>query len=359
MKLLTVAVLMSVVLPLHAEERVLNLYSWPDYVGEKTLKAFEAETGIKVNYDTFDSNDVLESKLLTGRAGYDLVFPSTVMAGRVIPAKALQPTDVQQMKGFGNLDQGILTQVAAADPGNRFVVPYTWGTTGLAINRQAVEQRIPNAPINSLDLLFKPEYASKLKDCGISVIDTPQEVISIALNYLGKSPYSSDPADLKEVQALLAKLQPNLRYVGLGTQSTDLANGDICLALTYNGDASTARAQAEAAHKPFEVIYRIPKEGTLMWVDTMAIPADAPHPAEAKAFIQFMLRPSSMAELTNSLYFANANQASTAMLNKDITDDPDIYPPQNIRDSLFGEQMMPVKLMRERMRVWTTFRTRQ
>ncbi|MGV8919749.1 MAG: extracellular solute-binding protein [Pseudomonas sp.] len=359
MKLLTVAVLMSFILPLHAEERVLNLYSWPDYVGEKTIKAFEAETGIRVNYDTFDSNDVLESKLLTGRAGYDLVFPSTAMAGRVISAKALQVSGLQQMKGVGNLDQGIVSKVAAADPGNQYVVPYTWGTIGLAVNRQAVEKRIPNAPFDSLDLLFKPEYASKLKDCGISVIDTPQEVISIALNYLGKSPYSSDPADLKQVQVLLGKLQPNLHNIGLGTQSTDLANGDICLALTYNGDANTARTQAEAAHKPFDVAYHIPREGTLMWVDTMAIPADAPHPAEAKAFVEFMLRPGSMAELTNSLYFANANQASTAMVDKDIVNDPNIYPSEDVRAHLFGEQSLPAKVMRERMRAWTTFRTRQ
>lgn len=164
--IMTAAVLMSVVLPLHAEEKVLNLYGWPDYVGAKTLKAFEAETGIRVNYDTFDSNDVLESKLLTGRAGYDLVFPSTGMAARVIPTKALQVSGLQQMKGVDNLDQKILATVAAADPGNQYVVPYTWGTIGLAINKQAVEKRIPNAPLDSLDLLFKPEYASKLKDCG-------------------------------------------------------------------------------------------------------------------------------------------------------------------------------------------------
>ncbi|MBM7059874.1 extracellular solute-binding protein [Pseudomonas sp. UL073] len=349
--------LLCLALPLHAEEKVLNIYGWNEYVGKQALKDFQAETGIQVHYDVFDSIDLLESKVLTGRSGYDVIFPGIAMVGRFIPAKALQPIDPQQLKGFANLDPQVLTAMQGADPGNRYAVPYTWGTTGLALNREAVLQRIPDAPLDSLDLLFKPEYASKLKDCGISVVDAPQEVLSIALHYLGKPPYSKEPADLKAAGELLAQLKPNLRYIGFGTQTSDLANGNLCLALTYSGDASMAQAQAADAKKPFEIIYRIPREGTLMWVDTLAVPVDAPHPEAAKAFIEFMLRPASVAELTNTTFFANANQAATPMVDKAISADPNIYPSAQMRAKLFGEELIAPKLLRERTRLWANFRT--
>ncbi len=360
MRLIALGLLVSsMALPLHAEEKVVNIYNWGDYVGPQALKDFEAETGIKVHYDTFDSLEILESKLLTGHTGYDVVFPTNTIVGRLLPAKALQPVDPQKLKGLENIDPEILSKFAQVDPGNRYAVPYTWGTTGLAMNLQAVQKRIPDAPIDSLDLLFKPEYASKLKDCGIAVLDAPQEVISIALNYLGKSPYSKDPADLKAAQQLLAKLRPNVRYVGYGTMSTDLANGNICIALTYNGDASTAQAQVVETKQNFEVIYRIPREGTLLWADSMAMPANAPHPEAAKAFIEFMMRPASMAELTNALYYANANKASTPLVDKVVSEDPNIYPPQSVRAKLFSEEMLPAKVLRERTRAWADFRSQK
>lgn len=356
MRSITLALLLSMALPLHAEEKVLNIFNWGDYVGKQALKDFEAETGIKVHYDTFDSLEILESKLLTGRTGYDVVFPTNTIVGRLLPAKALQPVDPQKLKGLSNIDPQILAKFAQVDPGNRYAVPYTWGTTGLAMNLQAIQKRIPDAPLDSLDLLFKPEYADKLKDCGIAVLDAPQEVISIALNYLGKPPYSHDPADLKAAKALLEKLRPNVRYIGYGTLSTDLANGNICLALTYNGDASLAQSQITETKQNFEVIYRIPREGTLLWADSMAMPANAPHPEAAKAFIEFMMRPEPMAELTNTLYFANANQASTPLLDKAVSEDPNIYPPAAVKAKLFSEEMLPAKVLRERTRAWADFR---
>ncbi|MGY4532358.1 putrescine transport system substrate-binding protein [Pseudomonas sp. TE3786] len=359
MRLIALGLLVGMALPLHAEEKVVNIFNWGDYVGPQALKDFEAETGIKVHYDTFDSLEILESKLLTGRTGYDVVFPTNTIVGRLLPAKALQPVDPQQLKGLENIDPQILGKFAQLDPGNRYAVPYTWGTTGLAMNLQAVQKRIPDAPLDSLDLLFKPEYASKLKDCGIAILDAPQEVIAIALNYLGKSPYSQAPADLKAAQQLLAKLRPNVRYIGYGTLSTDLANGNICLALTYSGDASTAQAQIVETKQNFEVIYRIPREGTLLWADSMAMPANAPHPEAGKAFIEFMMRPSSMAELTNALYYANANQASLPLLDKAVSEDPNIYPPQQVRAKLFSEEMLPAKVLRERTRAWADFRAQK
>jgi putrescine transport system substrate-binding protein len=344
-------------LPVHAQEQALNLYSWSSYIPPQALQRFKDETGIQVKYDIFDSAEALDSKLMTGGSGYDVVFPASSGLARAIKAKAVQPVDRSQLKHYVNLEPELLEKLASADAGNQYGVPYTWGTVGLGYNKQALEQRLPGVPTNSLDLLFKPEYASKLKDCGIAVIDSPQEVISIALNYLGKDPYSSDRADLKAVQQLLAELQPNLRYVGSGRHIDDLAKGEICLALTYNGDAYMAADNAREAKQPFEVLYRIPKEGSLMWFDTMAIPADAPHPKAAHAFIDFMLRPESIAELTNSVFFANANGAATTLVSAEITGDPDIYPPAEVRSRLFSEELMPLRQQRDRTRIWTTFRS--
>ena len=340
-----------------AEEPVLNLYSWSSYIPEQALERFKAETGIRVKYDIFDSAEALDAKLLTGGSGYDVVFPAASGLGRAIQAKAVQPVERARLKHFANLDGELLEKLAEIDPGNRFGVPYSWGTVGLGINKQALEQRLPDVPLNSLDLLFKPEYASKLKDCGIAVIDSPQEVISVALNYLGKAPYSSEPADLAAVQRLLAELQPNLSYVGSGRHINDLAKGDICLALTYNGDAYMAADNARQASQPFEVIYRIPREGTLLWFDTMAIPVDAPHPEAAHAFIDYMLRPESIAELTNSVFFANANRAADALIDPAIIGDADIYPAAEVRARLFGEQLLPLRQQRERTRLWSGFRS--
>jgi putrescine transport system substrate-binding protein len=340
-----------------AEDKALNLYSWSAYIPEQALQRFKDETGIRVKYDIFDSAEALDSKLLTGGSGYDVVFPASSGLARAIQAGAVQPVERSRLSNLGNLDGELLAKLAAADPGNQYGVPYTWGTVGLGYNREALEQRLPGMPRNSLDLLFKPEYASRLKDCGIAVIDSPQEVISIALHYLGKDPYSSDKADLAAVQQLLAGLQPSLRYVGSGRHIDDLAKGEICLALTYNGDAFMAADNAREAGQPFSVEYRVPVEGTLIWFDTMAIPADAPHPQAAHAFIDFMLRPEAIAELTNSVFFANANQAATALVDEAIAGDPDIYPPQAIRERLFSEQLMPLRQQRERTRIWTTFRS--
>ncbi|PIA67129.1 extracellular solute-binding protein [Pseudomonas sediminis] len=355
MRLAASLLLLAIATPLMAEPKQLNLYNWADYVAPQALARFQTETGIRVKYDTFDSTDVLESKLMTGGSGYDVVFPASSGLSRAIQAKALQP--VGALKNASNLDPELLAKLASVDPGNQYGVPYTWGTVGLAINKQAVEQRLPGVALDSLDLLFKPEYASKLKDCGISVLDSPQEVIAIALNYLGKPPYSAKAADLDAASALLAALQPNLRYIGNARQIDDLAKGETCLALTYTGDAGMAAARAAEAGQPFEVLYRIPREGTLIWFDTMAIPADAPHPGNARAFIDFMLQPEAIAELTNTLFFANANHAATPLLDEAVSGDPDIYPPEAVRERLFAEEVLSLREQRQRIRLWTAFRS--
>ncbi len=313
-----------------------------------------------MRYDTFDAPEVLETKLLTGGSGYDVVVPSSSVLARGLAAGALKEIPHDGLKGYANLDPDMLEKkLAAVDPGNRYGVPYTWGTLGLGMNVEAVQQRVPNVPLNSLDLLFKPEYASKLKDCGIAILDSPQEVIGLALHYLGKDPYSTDKTDLTAADALLHQLQPSVLYVATGRQINDLANGSVCLALTYNGDASMAADQARKANKPFEVAYRIPREGTLVWQDNLAIPKDAPHPEAARAFIEFMLRPESVAALTNTLFFATANQAATPLVDEAVRNDPDIYPQSEVRERLYADRSMSLKDMRQRTRLWTTFRSRQ
>ena len=212
-------------LPLQAEEKVVNLYSWADYVAPQTLQRFEQDTGYKVRYDTFDTPEVLETKLLTGGSGYDVVVPSSTVLARALKANALQPLNAQAMPGYGNLDKDLLGKLAEVDPGNRHAVPYTWGTLGLGVNVEAVRQRLGDVPLDSLDLLFKPEYATRLKGCGIALPDSPQEVIGVALNYLGKDPYSQNKDDLAAAQNLLSQLQPSVSYVANGRQINDLANG--------------------------------------------------------------------------------------------------------------------------------------
>ncbi|KJH76891.1 extracellular solute-binding protein [Pseudomonas sp. ES3-33] len=341
-----------------ATDTQLSIYTWTEYIPDEVLQRFKNETGIEVKLDVFSSAEEQDSKLLTGHSGYDVVFPSTNSLAVAIKAGAVQPIEHAQLTHYANLDPDLLLKLTSSDPGNQYGVPYAWGTVGLGINKQAVAKRIPDAPLNSLDLLFKPEYASKLKDCGIAVLDSPQEVISIVLNYLGHPPYSTDANELKQAQQLLTQLQPNLRYINSSRQIDDLAKGDVCLTLVYNGDAAIAAARASESKQPFEVIYRIPREGTLLWFDSMAIPVDAPHPQAARAFIDFMLRPESIAALTNSLFFANANKAATPLIDKAVTTDPDIYPSQEVRDRLFSEQLLPLRAQRDRTRLWTTFRTK-
>ncbi len=338
-------------------QRTVNVYGWADYIAPQTLARFEQQTGIRVNYDTFDSTDMLEAKLLTGRSGYDVVVPGVAMLDRLIHAKALQPSNMQGYPQAAEYDPQLLGQLAVVDPGNRYAVPYAWGTTGLAFNRAAIEKRIPNAPLNSFDLLFKPEYADKLKDCGIAIIDSPQEVLSIALHYLGKNPYGDSSEDLAKAGHLLNQLRPNLRYIAFGKQSSDLANGDLCLALTYNGDAVTANAQAIEVGKAHRVEYSIPREGTLAWIDTLAIPVDAPHPQEAKALIEFLTSSTAMGELTNAIHYANANPVSMTHINQAWRDNVTLFPPNEVRQTLFGEEPMSVKNLRNRTREWTNFRS--
>jgi putrescine transport system substrate-binding protein len=340
------------------EEKVLNIYNWSDYIGEDTIKNFEKETGIKVTYDVFDSNELLEAKLVSGNTGYDLVVPSLQYLSRQVQAGVFQPLDKSLLKNTGNLDPVIMARIAKLDPGNAHAINWLWGTTGIGYNVAKVQAALgANAPVDSWDIVFKPEYLSKLKGCGVAVLDTPGELVPIALNYLGEDPNSFDPAVIAKAEALLAKARPNITEFNSSEYINELANGDICLAVGWSGDIFQAAARAEEAKNGIEVKYNIPKEGAPMWFDMMAIPKDARHPRNAHLFLDYIMRPDVMAGISNYVQYANANKASTPLVDKAVLDNPNVYPPPAVMDKLFTFAVLPPDVDRLYTRLWTKLKT--
>jgi putrescine transport system substrate-binding protein len=316
------------------EEAVLHIYNWSDYIAPETLAAFEAETGIRVRYDVFDSNEVLEAKLLAGSSGYDIVVPSANFVARQIQAGIFQPLERLRLPGHQNLDPAVMEVLADYDPGNTYVVPWLWGTTGLGYNELAVMERLGAEEITSWKLLLDPANAQKLADCGIALLDAPAEVVPSVLLGLGLPPNSEDPDHIAQAFEALSAIRPYIRYFHSSQYINDLANGEICLALGYSGDILQARARAEDAGGKVQLRYRIPEEGALVWFDVMAIPRDAPHPGNAQRFMEFTLRPEVMADVSNFVRYANANQAATALVTEAVRNDPGVYPPDAQRQRL-------------------------
>jgi putrescine transport system substrate-binding protein len=337
----------------------LNIYNWSDYIADDTVKRFEAETGIKVNYDVYDSNEVLEAKLLAGHSGYDLVVPSaSPFLARQAVQGVYQKIDKSKLGNYGNLDPQILAAAANADPGNQFGVPYLWGTTGIGYNPDKVKAALGNkAPTDSLKLIFDPANAKKLGSCGLSLLDTPQEVFPAALAFLGRDPISRDPADLDRAADVVMAIRPDVRKFHSSQYINDLANGDLCVAFGYSGDMIQARNRAKEAKNGVTIAYSIPKEGAMMWIDMMAIPKDAPHPENALKFIDFILRPEIIAAISNTVAYANPNKLATRLVDKQIRDDPNIYPPQAVRARLFFDKPVTPQYERLRTRDWTRVKT--
>ena len=273
------------------EEKVLNVYNWSDYIGENTVKTFEKQTGIKVNYDVYDSNETLETKLLTGHTGYDVVVPSGGFLGKQIQAGVFGLLDKAKLTNLKNMDESIMKAAAQFDPDNAHSVPYFWGTVGIGYNVRKIKDRMADAPVNSLDMIFKPEIAKKFADCGIAMLDAPGDILEIALHYLGRSPYTAKKEDYKAAEDMLLKVRPYIKYFHSSRYIDDMANGEICLALGWNGDFLIAGDRAAEAKNGVKVQYRIPREGTQLWIDNLAIPADAPHPNNALLFINFLMEP--------------------------------------------------------------------
>ena len=351
------AVAASAAMALPAAAGDLAIYNWADYFGENTIADFQAETGNSVTLDYYDSNEMLQTKLLTAGTGYDLVFPAVSNAEREFAAGVLLPIDPSKLKNYGNLDPRILASLDGVPGGRKLGVPYTWGTIGIAYNTAMVAERLGDTPIDSLDVLFDPEIAGKLKDCGIAVLDSPIEMMSVTLNYLGKDPYSDDPADLEQAEALWKQATGSVRYFHNQKAATELPGGDICMAVMYSGDAGIAQARAMDADNGVEISYAIPKEGTLMWIDLMAIPADAGSVDEAYSFIDYMLRPEVIAEVTNTVFFANANKAADEHVDPAILSDPGIYPDDETLARLFPDRSAAAGTLRARNRIWTRIKS--
>lgn len=340
-------------------DKVVYVFNWSDYVAEDTLANFEAETGIKVVYDTYDGNEMLETKLLAGSSGYDVVFPSArPFAQRHIQAGVYDTIDKAALNNYGNLDPALLAGLEDVDAGNAHTVPYMWGTTGLGINVAKVREALgPDVPLDSWALLFDPANAAKLADCGISVLDDEQETFGAALLYRGRDPNAFTGDETQLVKDTYAAVRPNIRYFHSSKYIDDLANGDLCLAMGYSGDVFQAGDRAGEAENGVEIQYIIPKEGALRWFDLIAIPADAPHKANAHAFIDYLLKPEVAAGISNYVAYATPNTAAMPLLDPEIAGDPAIYPPAEVLATLVDPKTFTPEVTRERVRAWTTIKT--
>ncbi|WP_237152149.1 polyamine ABC transporter substrate-binding protein [Oryzibacter oryziterrae] len=340
-----------------AEDKVVNVFNWSDYIDQSVLDDFTKETGIKVVYDVFDSNDILETKLLAGGTGYDVVVPSAEFLARQIQAGVFQKLDKSKLPNLVNVWPDVAERLAVYDPGNEYAVNYMWGTTGIGYNPDKIKAIDPNAPVDSWKILFDPETVAKFKSCGIYVLDAPEELIPAALNYLGKDPNSKDSADIEAAGELLKSIAPNIQKFNSSEYINALANGDICLAVGYSGDVLQARNRAAEAKNGVTVAYSVPKEGAKLFFDNMAIPADAPHPEEALAFINFILKPEEIAKSSNYVSYANGNLASQKFIDPAILNDKAIFPDAETMKHLYGISPYDPKSQRVLTRVWTSVKT--
>ena len=343
-----------------AEEPVVHFYNWSDYMGPDTLENFRKDSGTRVQYDVFETNEMLEAKLLSGHSGYDLVVPSSQFLTKQIRAGVYQKLDRSQLSNWKHLDPRLMQRLEIADPGNEYAVPYMWGTVGIGYNVDKVKAVLgDNAPVDSWDLIFKPENLAKLHDCGVAFLDAPVKIIPEALHYLGLDPNSTIPEDYKKASALLQQLAPSVTYFHSSRYTTDLANGDICVAVGYSGDVMQAQSRAQEAGKNINVQYSIPKEGANLWFDMLAIPRDAKNPAGAHALINYLLRPEVIAPISDYVGYANPNPDATQLLDAKVRDNPGIYPSDAVINNLYVSADLPVNIQRIITREWTRIKTGQ
>jgi putrescine transport system substrate-binding protein len=339
------------------EEKVLNVYNWSDYIDPTLIDEFTKETGIKVNYDVFDSNEVLETKLLSGTTGYDVVVPSASFLQRQIAAGVFQKLDKSRIPNLKHLDPSITARIARHDPDNAYAVNYFWGTSGVGYNVAKIKERMPDAPLDSFAMFYDPKVVSKFRDCGVTVLDAPSEVVGTALLYLGKDANSEDPADLAAAEKLLLAVRPYIRYVNSSKYIEDLANGEICLALGWSGDTLQARDRAVEAGKGVEIRYLIPREGAIMFFDMLAIPKDAKHPLNAHLFIDYLHRPEIAAKNTNFVTFGNINMAAYPMITEAVRNDRGAFPTEEVKAKLVTDLAESPQFTRLLTRSWTRFKT--
>jgi putrescine transport system substrate-binding protein len=336
----------------------VRVYNWSDYIDEGLLTKFEEETGIKLIYDVFDSNEVLETKLLAGGSGYDVVVPTGSFLQRQIQAGVFQKLDTSKLSNIGNLWDTIQERTAQFDPGNAYSINYMWGTTGIGVNVGKVKEILgDDAPIDSLSLVFEPANMEKLSACGVHFLDAPDEMIPAALTYLGEDPNSHDKAVIGKAEGLFAGIRPYVQKFHSSEYINALANGDICVAVGWSGDILQARDRADEADNGVEIAYNAPSEGALMWFDQMAIPADAPNPEAAHTFLNFILDANNMATASNYVYYANGNKASQEFLEEDVIGDPAIYPSAEAMANTYIKGPYPQKVQRVVTRLWTKIKS--
>ncbi|MCK6432523.1 MAG: polyamine ABC transporter substrate-binding protein [Aquabacterium sp.] len=341
------------------EEKVLNVYNWSDYIGEETIRNFEKETGIKVRYDNFDNNEIVHAKLVAGRSGYDVVVPSSNWAKLQIDGGLLAKIEKNRIPNYKNLDPGVQAQLARLDPGNEFMVNWLWGFTTVGINVEKVKTALGSTtmPANAWDLIFKPEYISKLKSCGVSFLDSSSEVVPAALHYLGKPPFSKERADYSAAASLLKAVRPHVTLFSSSGYINDMANGSICLALGWSGDINIARQRAIDGKTGQNIQALIPSTGGLLFFDVMVIPADAPHPGNAHKFINYILRGDVHASLTNKVFYANPNLESKKHIKPEVASNPTVFLPEADLKKMIPPDALNNDLRRLMTRTYTSFKT--
>lgn len=341
-----------------AQNKVVNVYNWAEYTAPDTLAGFEKQTGIKVRYDVYDSNDTLQAKLLAGKSGYDVVVPSTHYASRQIEAGLFQKLDKSRIPNWQYLDPDVMALVAEVDPGNAYAIPWGYGTNGLGYNVTKVKQIMgENVDLADWDMIFKPENAAKLKECGISMLDEAAQVFPAVLKYLGKDPNSANPDDYKAALGVLKQIRPYIRQFSSSGYIDELAVGDLCMVYGFSGDVTIARKRAQQAKKPYEVNYFIPKGGAPAWFDLMVIPKDAPHPQEALAFIDYIETPQVHAAITNTMFYPNANKAARQYVVKEVADNAMIYPSPEVSSTLYVIKAQPLNIQRLQTRMWAELKS--
>jgi len=341
------------------EEKVLNIYNWSDYLAEDTIPNFEKETGIKVRYDTYDNNEILHAKLVAGKTGYDIVVPSSTFARLQIDGGLLTKLDKSKLPNLKNLDPDIQSQIATIDPGNQYLVNWLWGYTTIGINTAKVKAALGSEPMpaNVWELFFNPKYASKLKSCGISTLDSATEVLPAALHYLGKDPFSKNADDYKEALALLKGIRPYVTLFSSSGYINDMASGSICVALGWNGDINIARARAIEGKTGQDVVAFVPKTGAVLFFDTMAIPVDAAHPQNALKFINYIMRPEVHASLTNKVKYANPNKESRKFIDPEVAKNPSVFPTSAEMATMVPPKALSNDVRRLATRAYTSFKT--
>lgn len=352
-----VALLSTVCAAAYADETV-NISNWNGYIADDTLATFTRETGIKATYDIHDSNEVLESKLMTGNTGYDVVSPSNHFLSRLIKAGAIQKLDRSQLPGWSNLDPVLMKKLEVNDPGNQYGFPYMWGTAGIGYNVEKIKAIFGNTDVTrSWSLFFDEANIKKLSECGVAIIDNPTQVLPITLNYLGLPPHSHEPADYKKAEQALLKIRPYVQYFHASKYISDLANGNVCAVIGFNGDIVQAAASAKEAKNGIDIAYSIPDEGSTLWFDMVVMPKSAPHEKNGYTYMNYLLQPQVIANISNSIHYANPNSAADADVVPAVKQDLAIYPPKTVMDKLFTVEDLPASIARLTTRLWTKLKT--